>query len=136
MKEGQVRRLGQPDQPATADAVWVEAVALRVVQLLRTGEVVNDRRLVDAATLAGELGVDRSWVYSHRDELGAIRLGSGSKPRLRFDVQIVRAALARVRNEPSAFGNTGSIDPFPRKHLRSERKPAVGRVLVVKARRS
>jgi|GEM_PF-6166708 hypothetical protein len=136
MKEGQVRPLGQPDPPATADAAWVEAVALRVVQLMRSGDAANDRRLVSAATLAGELGVDRSWVYAHRDELGVVRLGSGSKPRLRFDVQAARAALARVRDDPSAFGSAGSMDPFPRKQLRSKRKPAVGRVLAVKARRS
>src|SRR5580692_9519614 len=122
MKEGQVRPLGQPDPPATADAAWVEAVALRVVQLMRSGDAANDRRLVSAATLAGELGV--------------VRLGSGSKPRLRFDVQAARAALARVRDDPSAFGSAGSMDPFPRKQLRSKRKPAVGRVLAVKARRS
>jgi hypothetical protein len=136
MKEGQVRPSDQSDQPATVDAEWVEAVALRVVQLMRSGDVANDRRLVDAATLAGELGVDRSWVYTHRDELGAVRLGSGSKPRLRFDVQVARAFLARVRVEPSAFGNAGSVDPLPRRSLRSKRKPAVGRVLAVKARRS
>jgi hypothetical protein len=124
------------DPPATVDAAWVEAVALRVVQLMRSGDVVNDRRLVDAATLAGELGVDRSWVYAHRDVLGVVRLGSGSKPRLRFDAQVARAALARARSEPSALGNASSVDPFPRKQLRSKRKPAVGRVLAVKARSS
>ena len=136
MQEGQVRPSGPPDPPATVDAAWVEAVALRVVQLMRSGDVVDDRRLVDAVTLAGELGVDRSWVYAHRDELGAVRLGSGSKPRLRFDVRVARAALARARNEPPALGNAGSVDPFPRKQLRSKRKPAVGRVLAVKVRRS
>ena len=136
MKEGQVRPSGQSDPPATADAAWVEAVALRVAQLMRSGEVANDRRLVDATTLAGELGVDRSWVYSHRDELGAVRLGSGSKPRLRFDVQVARAALGRIRSEPSTFGAAGSGDPVTRRQIRSKRKPAVGRVLSVKARRS
>jgi len=136
MEEGQVRPSVQPDPPVTADAAWVEAVALRVVQLMRSGDGENDRRLVDAAALAGVLGVDRSWVYAHRDELGAVRLGSGSKPRLRFDVRVARAALARVRDEPSAFGNAGSGDLFQRKQLRSKRKPAVGRVLAVKARRS
>lgn len=133
MQEGQVRPSGALDPPATVDAAWVEAVALRVVQLMRSGDVVDDRRLVDAATLASELGVDRSWVYAHRDELGAVRLGSGSKPRLRFNVQVARAALARARNEPPALGNAGSVD---RKQLRSKRKPAVGRVLAVKVRRS
>jgi hypothetical protein len=136
MQKGQVRPSGQPDAPSPVDAAWVEAVALRVVQLMHSGYAANGRRLVDAATLAGELGVDRSWVYAHRDELGVVRLGSGSKPRLRFDVQVARAALARARNEPAAIGNAGSADPLPRKRIRSERKPAVGRVLAVKGRSS
>jgi hypothetical protein len=136
MKERQVRASAQPDPPATVDAAWVEAVALRVVQLMHSGHVANDRGLVDAATLAGELGVDRSWVYAHRDALGVVRLGSGSKPRLRFDLQVARAALASACDEPAAIGNAGSVDPLPRKQLRSKRKPAVGRVLVVKARSS
>jgi hypothetical protein len=134
MQKGQVRPSGPPDAPATVDAAWVEAVALRVVQLMHSGYEANGRRLVDAATLSGELGVDRSWVYAHRDELGVVRLGSGSKPRLRFDVRVARAALAHARNEPAAMSNAGSVDPFPRKQLRSKRKPAVGRVLAVKAR--
>jgi hypothetical protein len=62
---------------------------------MRDGSAPNHRRLVDAAILAAELGVDRSWVYAHRDELGAVRLGVGSKPRLRFDPEAARAVLAR-----------------------------------------
>ena len=59
------------------------------------------RRLVDAATLAAELGVDRSWVYAHRGELGAIHLGTGSKPRLRFDLEVAWKVLARSTSKES-----------------------------------
>jgi hypothetical protein len=84
-----------PGGPAL-DEASVEAVARRVVELLRTdSHSPRERRLVDAATLAAELGVERSWVYAHRAELGAIQLGSGSKPRLRFDVDTARELLAR-----------------------------------------
>jgi hypothetical protein len=77
------------------DAASVETIARRVVELLRTeSQSSHERRLVDAATLAAELGVERSWVYAHRAELGAIQLGSGSKPRLRFDVDVARELLA------------------------------------------
>lgn len=41
--------------------------------------------LVDAATLAQALGVDRRWVYAHAKQLGGIRLG-GPQGRLRFDL--------------------------------------------------
>ncbi len=87
-----------PERPHATplDAASVEAVARRVVELIRSeGGSSIARGLVDAATLAAELGVERSWVYAHRDELGAIKLGSGSKPRLRFDVEVAREVLAR-----------------------------------------
>jgi hypothetical protein len=80
----------------------VEAVARRVVELIRTeGDSPAGRWLVDAATLATELGVERSWVYAHRDELGAIQLGTGSKPRLRFDPATAREVLARSASNGS-----------------------------------
>ncbi len=85
-----------PHTNATLDAATVEAVARRVVELIRSdGGSPIVRGLVDAATLASELGVERSWVYAHRVELGAIQLGTGSKPRLRFDVEVAREVLAR-----------------------------------------
>ena len=83
----------------------MEAVARRVAELIRTESDPHAvRRLVDAATLAAELGVERSWVYAHRDELGAIQLGSGSKPRLRFDPATARSVLAHS-------ATTGSREP-------------------------
>ncbi len=92
--------LEHPHTNATLDAASVEAVARRVVQLMRD-EADSSRRLVDAATLAAELGVERSWVYAHRDELGAMQLGTGPKPRLRFDIETARAVLARSHSKRS-----------------------------------
>jgi hypothetical protein len=40
--------------------------------------------LVDAGEVARRAGRSRWWVYEHASELGAVRLGSGSKPRLAF----------------------------------------------------
>ena len=67
------------------DPELAEVIARRVVELLR-GEKTEERpaRLVDAATLARELGVEREWVYAHAEQLGAVRLG-GPNGRLRFD---------------------------------------------------
>lgn len=84
------------------DAASIEAVARRVVELIHDeGGSPAARRLVDAATLAAELGVDRSWVYAHRGELGAIQLGTGSKPRLRFDLEVAWKVLARSTSKES-----------------------------------
>lgn len=119
------RRTQPPDDSPTPgspalDEASVEAVARRVVELLRTDSYSSrERRLVDAATLAADLGVDRSWVYAHRAELGAIRLGSGSKPRLRFDVDTARELLARSTSKESGLQEspttTGSSSPRRRR---------------------
>jgi hypothetical protein len=50
-------------------------------------------RLLTAAQVAQRFGVTRGWVYANADELGARRLGHGSKPRLRFDAEEVAAAM-------------------------------------------
>lgn len=50
-------------------------------------------QLVSAGEVAMRLGVSRGWVYAHAGELGALRLGSGQRPRLRFDPLLVDEAL-------------------------------------------
>ena len=77
----------EPDQLAE--------LAQRIAQYLDP-EPAGSTGLVDAATVAQELGVARSWVYSHAPELGARRLGTGTKGRLRFDLNEARAAFATV----------------------------------------
>lgn len=71
----------------------VEAIARRVVELLRAEEPQRSTALVDATAVARDLEVERDWVYSHAVDLGAIRLG-GPRGRLRFDLQVVRERLA------------------------------------------
>jgi hypothetical protein len=79
----------------TLDDDDIEAVAARVVEMLRREQRPRAAPdLVDAATLARTLNVDRDWVYAHARELGAVRLGDGPKARLRFDPVRARATLA------------------------------------------
>jgi hypothetical protein len=83
------------------DPQTIEAIARRVVeQLDRRG--LSGEEMVDAAELARRLGIERSWVYTHAIELGAVKLGSGRKPRLRFDPQVATRALHRVGEGPAA----------------------------------
>ena len=83
------------------DAQSVEKIARRVVELLeRRG--LQKRELVDAAELARRFGIERSWVYTHAIELGAVRLGNGAKPRLRFDPEVAERVLRRVGEVPAA----------------------------------
>jgi hypothetical protein len=77
------------------DGPTVEAIARRVVELLeRRG--MQRRELVDALELARRFGIERSWVYSHAIDLGAVKLGEGPKPRLRFDPEIAARVLRKV----------------------------------------
>ena len=55
---------------------------------------------MDARGVAETYGVSRDFVYAHADELGAIRLGSGPRARLRFDLLEVAARLAVRRTSP------------------------------------
>jgi hypothetical protein len=76
----------------------IEAVAARVADLLRAGQVIAE--LVDAAEIARRFGVSRDFVYDHAVDLGAVRLGNGPKARLRFDPAKVGRALRKPPEKP------------------------------------
>jgi hypothetical protein len=73
------------------DDASVNAVAERVVELLRAESIGGD--LIDSVEVARRFSVSRDYVYEHAEELGAMRLGSGSRARLRFDPATVRERL-------------------------------------------
>ena len=66
-------------------------------------------RIVDAAGMAAYLGVSRETVYEHADRLGAIRLGSGERPRLRFVLDA--PTIERWRD----WGSERPPEPKPRR---------------------
>jgi hypothetical protein len=119
-------------------AALVDAIAHRVVELLGEPAVaVNTRRLVSASELAVELGVSRSFVYAHAEELGAIALGAGSKPRLRFDVERVKSAgvcSTSGRSQPdNACPDNGSLPVVHRaRHRLPTGLPKPGSVLQIR----
>lgn len=49
---------------------------------------------LDVLDVAVHLGVERSWVYEHAEELGARRLGTGPKARLRFSLEAIERAVS------------------------------------------
>ncbi len=88
-------------EPVTLAPAAVEAVARRVVELLADEHASPPTaRLLDAAHLAELLGVSRATVYDHAAELGAIRIGDGDRPRLRFDPAVAIAAWQTREPEP------------------------------------
>ena len=97
----------------TPDAI--EQIAQRVAQLLRHSEPARadqGGRLVDAGQLARQLGVTRTWVYEHSNELGAVTLGDGPRPRLRFDPETAAQAL-QARRRPQPAQPSASDTPRP-----------------------
>lgn len=65
--------------------------------------------LVHVAELALHLGVTRAWVYQHAAELGAIRIGSGPRARMRFDLEVAKEMLA----EAGRLRSTAEDPPRP-----------------------
>lgn len=83
----------------------IEAIAAAVVKVLeaQAGEEATGRRgLATAADVAELLGVHKSWVYANQRRIGGIRLGTGPKARLRFDVVRARDAFEREREAEEA----------------------------------
>lgn len=78
----------------------VDQLAQRVAELV--GEQLSvpvssqDRDgLLSASEVSEWWGVHRGWVYEHAAELGAIPIGTGPRPRLRFDPEQVARYLER-----------------------------------------
>jgi hypothetical protein len=83
------------------DGKTTDAIARRVVELLEQ-RGLQSRELVDAVELARRFRIERSWVYSHAIQLGAVKLGNGSKPRLRFDPRIAAKVLRKAGEKSAA----------------------------------
>lgn len=56
--------------------------------------------LVGPRELAEGLGVSLDYVYAHAAELGAMRLGSGPKARIPFDLDSARRLLEAQAQRP------------------------------------
>jgi hypothetical protein len=127
----------------TLAPVQLELLADLIAARLRQDEVPaaapTRGGLVDVHELAALLGVSRSWVYQHAAELGAVRLGSGPRPRLRFDREAARAASVCVRSgmshEDSANVDGASApSPRPRRRRSPNGAPKPGSILGVRPR--
>ena len=73
----------------------IDAVAERVAELVdaATAEPASRPERITAEEVSRWWGVSRRWVYDHAEELGARRMGSGRRPRLRFDPDEVAERL-------------------------------------------
>jgi hypothetical protein len=126
----------------TAEVRELRALVAALVERLDGGEMDSSGsspRLVDASELAAALGVSRRYVYEHAGELGAVKLGTGRQPRLRFDVEAARAAMDRSQSGRSN-GESACSEQSPQ-HIRGRSKrgntprlPPAGSVLPIRAK--
>jgi hypothetical protein len=112
--------------PALLDTV-VRRVLLQLSTIVEDAEPERDD-LLTVAEVATRLRVNRRWVYTHQAELGAIKLGSGPKARLRFDPHVVDAHLlpnAPVRTPITVTDPSGPTSRRRRRRLQSRPLPAL-----------
>ena len=112
-----------------------EAIARRVAELLGNEAAAlaapqRGRRLT-AQEVAEQFGLRREWVYEHKAELGVIALGSGRRPRLRFDSERVAAALAASSATPAPVAVPAAA---PRRRRRAA--PAGTELLPIRGKRA
>jgi hypothetical protein len=105
------------------ETVWLAEEQLEQLADLIAARLANTpiapQSLVDAATLARQLGVSRATIYEHARELGAVRVGATARGRLRFDPQHVRRTL----DNNAAFGEPSSARPA-KSRAGQRRRPA------------
>jgi hypothetical protein len=91
------------ERPDAADVGFVDAGARRVVELLREESAASREgpRLLTVAAVSQEFGVSTDWLYANAGRLGAIRLGSGPRARLRFDRATIADRIAKVASNAS-----------------------------------
>lgn len=101
------------------DPESIEAIARRLAELLGSGEEPRARKqLISAEAVSEWWGVSRRWVYENAKRLGVRRIGTGRRPRLRFDPDEVAEQLGEptgrsggrsdARRLPAISGDCGS----------------------------
>jgi hypothetical protein len=110
-------------EPADYDDAALDRLADLLADRLavRLGGLMPEQSepLVDAAEIARLHSKTRWWVYEHAGELGAVRLGSGPRPRLAFSPARVAEQLEKVDKPATA--------PLPEAPQRRRRRQRAGR---------
>ncbi len=114
MEQARVETLGAPASEL------VEAIACRVVELLREGG--EGPALLDTGEVARRLGRSADWVRDHRAELGAVPLGSGPRPRLGYPAERVAAYSQGSRSVEPESGQPKRREPNRRHRRRGQNR--------------
>ncbi|MGN6556679.1 MAG: hypothetical protein ACTHLH_01540 [Solirubrobacterales bacterium] len=109
----------------------IEALACHLAQLLAAESPAPEaararKKMLSAAEVAELFSVSRRWVYDNAEALGARRLGSGRRPRLRFDPDEVAERIDGLASRPAAPGSAAM-----RGDCRTDSLPGRRRAIVV-----
>jgi hypothetical protein len=98
-----------------------DAIVARVLEAFKAERIIahapSATTWLDANEVARRLGVSRDWVYEHAGELGASRIGSGTRPRLRFPPQVLdsradRTGPPKTAREPAKRSKPRGLIPI------------------------
>jgi hypothetical protein len=113
--------VGERAVSATLTDADHQAIADKLFEHMRPWLAPTAGGLVDAVTVAEALSVSVAYVYEHANELGAQRIGTGPKPRLRFDLAEARAAFGKRNERPvSAMADIATKPRRPKRRQPSE----------------
>ena len=95
--------------PAVIDEIadrLSDAIVERVVEAIRAEGLIPQGRTtmswLDTKEVAERLGVELEWGYEHAEELGASRIGTGPRPRLRFPAHILDSRSGKPTSPEAA----------------------------------
>jgi hypothetical protein len=114
--------------------VLAELVAVRLAELIAERQTPDAGLLVTAVDIARRFGMTAEWVREHGAELGGFRLGSGSRPRWRFDPQRVAEALEQRAACAPGRGSGPPDLPAPAQEPARRRRPAPTRARLLPIR--
>jgi len=109
----------------------IEALTCHLAQILAAAPPESEaasarKKMLSAAEVADLFGASRRWVYDNAEVLGARRLGTGPRPRLRFDPDEVAERIDGLGSRPAAQGSATM-----RGDCRIDSLPAQSRAMVV-----
>jgi len=96
-----------PDDLATLADLVADRLAARLTA---------PAELIDAREAGRRLGRSAVWARRHADQLGAVRLGDGNRPRLAFPAHQLTALAARLDRSASPEPETPAQPAPPRRH--------------------
>lgn len=114
-----------PDDLATLADLVADRLAERLAAPTSPAEPAE---LIDAHEAGRRLGRSAVWARRHAEQLGAVRLGDGDRPRLAFPAEELVALAARLGSSASPEPEAPAQPAPPRRHRSRPQEPGAASV--------